>query len=70
MTVNDSQILELRYLQRSRYSDSLRGIRSWERILVGARFSIPVQTDTLLHRSFLCNEHRFTFRCNKAAGAW
>jgi hypothetical protein len=49
MTVNDSQILRLGYLQSSRYNGSLRDIRSGDLILVGARFSIPVQTDTVPH---------------------
>jgi len=49
MTVNDSQILRFWYLQSSRYSDSLRDIRSGDLILVGARFSITVQTDTMPH---------------------
>ena len=49
MTVNGSQTLGLGYLQRSRYSDSVRDIRSGDRNLVGARFSIAVQTDTVPH---------------------
>ena len=44
MTVNESKTLGLGYLQRSRYSDPLR-----DRILVGARISIPVLTDTVPH---------------------
>jgi hypothetical protein len=49
MTVKDSHTLGLGSLQRSRYSDSVRDIRSGNRNLVGARFSIPVQTDTMPH---------------------
>ena len=49
MTVNDSKTLGLGYLQRSRYSDSVRDIRPRDRILVWARFSIPVQTYTVPH---------------------
>ena len=36
-------------IQRSRYSESLRTGRSGERILVGARFSSPVQTGPGAH---------------------
>jgi hypothetical protein len=49
MTVKDSQTLGLGHLHRSRYSDSVRDIRSGNRNLVGARFSIPVQNDTVPH---------------------
>jgi hypothetical protein len=35
--------------RRSRYSDSLRAGRSWDRIPVGARFSAPLQTGPGAH---------------------
>jgi len=37
--------------ERSRYSDSLRGGLFWDRILVGSRFSAPVQTGRGAHVS-------------------
>jgi len=49
MTVKDSQTLGLGYLQLSRYSDSVQNKPSGDRILVWARFSIPVQTYTVPH---------------------
>ena len=54
---------------RSRYSDSLRTGRSGDRILVGVRFSAPIQTGSEAHpaSSTMCTGF---FPGVKVAGAW
>jgi hypothetical protein len=49
--------------QRSRYSDSLRARRTWDRIPVEAKFSAPVQTDPVKRVPVL-------FPGGKAARVW
>ena len=55
--------------QLSRYSDSLRAGRSWDRIPMGAIFSAPVQTGRGAPPSLVYNGYRI-FPGDKAAEAW
>jgi hypothetical protein len=59
-------IRDLEY--RSLYSDSLRALRSGNRIPVGARFFVPVQTSCGAHLASCTNGYRESFPGVKRAG--